>query len=173
MECQEGTFRGKSVSDKFSTGSFLQQEFGYWSCSHTEPQIFIFTKIDLTGSNTTTKHLVPFHFLEFKKHKTLVDWEKRNIEAALKSKHSGRLAQRLEPGCVPGVSGGKNTGGGGAGGAGPARWLRLVFATNCYCKHSLLTQGQPALPAPNTTTTQHRIPAEERRGGWAKTSKEQ
>ena len=50
---------------------------------------------------------------------------------------------------------------------------RLVFATNCYCKHSLLTQGQPALPAANTTTTQHRIPAEERRGGWAKTSKEQ
>ena len=70
-------------------------------------------------------------------------------------------AQWLEPGCVPGVSGGKNTGGGGGGVAGP---VRLVFATNCYCKHSLLTQGQPALPAPNTTTTQHRISAEERRG---------
>ena len=80
-------------------------------------------------------------------------------------------AQWLEPGCVPGVSGGKNTGGGGGGGAaGP---VRLVFATNCYCKHSLLTQGQPALPAPNTTTTQHRISVEERRGRLGKNSGEQ
>ena len=66
-----------------------------------------------------------------------MDWEKRNIEAALKSKHSGRLAQRLEPGCVPGVSGGKNTGGGGGGGGlAPARcdWcLRPTVTVNTLC----------------------------------------
>ena len=82
--------------------------------------------------------------------------------------HSGSgsktASQWLEPGCVPGVSSGKNTGGGASSGGGAGGPVRLVFATNCYCKHSLLTQGQPALPAPNTTTTQHRISAEERRG---------
>ena len=74
--------------------------------------------------------------------------------------HSGTMVgTRL---CSGSVWWEKHSSGGGGGGAGGP--VRLVFATNCYCKHSLLTQGQPALPAPNTTTTQHRISVEERRG---------
>ena len=86
-------------------------------------------------------------------------------EAAKKGKkqwmdHSGSgsktASQWLEPGCVPGVSSGKNTGGGASSGGGAGGPVRLVFATNCYCKHSLLTQGQPAR-CQHRTQQQHNI----------------
>ena len=53
--CQQGPLRSENVSSR---------EFRYWSCSHTDAPVFIITKNDWTGSNTNTKHLVPFHFLE-------------------------------------------------------------------------------------------------------------
>ena len=80
------------------------------------------------------------------------------------AEHSGsNTSQWLEPGCVPGVSGGKNTGGGGGGGGlAPARcdWcLRPTVTVNtlCWLKASQRCQHR--------AQQQHNIGSQSRKGG--------
>ena len=88
IECQEGTFWDKPVSNKLSTGPSQIRKYvrsGIWILAifpNRTTNIHIYSNW-LNWFQHKHKHLIPFHFLELMKHKTHADREKRNIEAAL------------------------------------------------------------------------------------------